>query len=101
MIAGFPQPARVATVNRQRAALTERAGDTARHLAVLDQARRTNLAVRRTEARLAKLLTERRRLFALARSLDPPLTYGRVADACNISEGAVMQVVAKSVAESA
>lgn len=98
---GSPQPTKVTTVNRRaRQALTQRDGDTARHLAVLNQARDTNLRLRRAERTIDLLETERRRLFRLSRDLDPPLTYGRVADACGISESAVMQVVAKSFAQS-
>ena len=81
---------------RERAALTRRPGDTDDHLELLAAARRTTLALRRTERAMNLLLDERRHVFVAGRDLDPPLTYSRMGDACGVTEGAVMQVVVKA-----
>ena len=81
---------------REKVALTRKDTDGDEHLAVLADARATTQALRRMERKMNALLTRRRELFVEGRKLDPPLTFSRMADACSITEGAVMQVVVKA-----
>ena len=55
--------------------------------------------VRDTTASLNELLERRRALYLEARELDPPVSYGKLAKAAGVTEGAVMQVVKKGQSE--
>lgn len=66
------------------------------HAAILRDVTRQNERVRRAEAALNTELDRRRALYVEARDLDDPISYRALAEASGVTEGAVMQVVAKA-----
>ena len=64
--------------------------------AVLRDVTRQNERVRRAEKALNAELDRRRALYVEARDLPEPIPFRALAEASGVTEGAVMQVVAKA-----
>jgi hypothetical protein len=82
-----------APVHRRADAVTPRDTDTADHARVLSQIVDVHEQMRAAEAELHRLQLARCSVLLVARQLDPPLPYKRIADAAGVTESAVLQVL--------